>query len=298
METVLITGYNGFIGSHLVPELQNNFRIIGISTSKTPKLRIQQIKKDITKITSQDIPHKISYIIHLAAMSDVDFCEEHPHKAFLINVYGTQQVLEIARKKNSNLLFMSTSHVFGSPKTSTINEVYHKDPQSIYAATKLEGEILCKSYANSYGLNIDIARLFSLYGPNNPQHSVVNSIIQQILTRQTITLGSTKTKRDFLFIKDAVKAILLIMKKNHGFNDYNIGTGKSSSIMDVCSILKKISQKEIPIKSVNSKIRKKDAFQLISDSNKIKKLGWNPTTTLYHGLRTTYEWYKSNSTKI
>ena len=240
MKTVLVTGFNGFIGLHLIPELQKNFNIIGISLLKNPQIKIKQIKCDISKINERSIPKKISTIIHLAAISDVDLCQKNPLKAYTINVQGTQQILEIARKNDAKVIFLSTGHVFGDVKSS-IKEIYNKNPTSIYAATKLEGEKLCESYANSYGLDISIPRLFSVYGPNSPKYSVTYNIIQQLLTKQSIRLGNLETKRDFIYIKDSIEAILLIMKKIHGFNDYNIGTGKSTSIIQICNILKKIS---------------------------------------------------------
>ena len=295
MKTILVTGFNGFIGSNLIPELQKNFHIVGISNSKSSEISIKQIKQNISKINEKQLPRKISTIIHLAAISDVDFCQSNPDKAFETNIQGTHKVLELARKKDSDVIFMSTAHVFGKTKKIVIKENQNKNPTSIYAATKLTGEIMCESYANSYGLNIGIPRLFSLYGPNGPKHSVTYNIIQQILNKQTIKLGNTSTKRDFLYIKDAIDAILLIMKKNRGFNDYNVGSGKSHSIIQICTKLKKISKKNIPLRTIKTKIRKNDSDELISNSIKIKKLGWKPKMTLDEGLKMTYLWYLDKS---
>ena len=240
MKTVLVTGYNGFIGSNLIPELQKKFRLIGVSKLKHSDINIKQIKHDISKNNMIRLPEKISTIIHLAGITGVDFCQSNPKKAFATNIQGTKQILELARKKDSNVIFLSTSHVFGKVKNNTIKEDYEKNPNSVYGITKLAGEILCKSYSNSYGLNIGIPRLFSIYGPHAPIHSVSYSIIQQILTKKNIRLGNIKSERDFLYVKDAINAILIITKKNKKFNDYNVGAGKGYSIIEICDLVKKI----------------------------------------------------------
>jgi len=297
LKTVLVTGFGGFIGSHLIPKLIQKYNVVGLSTSKNLQLKITQINTDITKIDKKTLPSKISKIIHLAAVSDVDYCQENPINSSKINIIGTQKVLELARKHDSQVIFLSTAHVFGIPKNNPINENFQKHPQSIYAATKLAGEILCESYSNSYGLDISVARLFSVYGPNSPKHSVTENIIKQIISKKIIKLGNVKSKRDFLYVDDTIDAILLIMKKNHNYNDYNVGSEKSYSINQICTILKNISKKQFTIKISKTKIRKNDPIKLVSDSSKLRKLGWKPKISVPEGLKLTYNWYLNNYDK-
>ena len=292
MKTILVTGYNGFIGSNLIPELEKKFNIIGISRVKHSNVKIKQIRCDISKIKKIKLPGKISTIIHLAALTDVNFCQNNPEKAFINNIEGIQKILELARRKDSNVVFLSTAHVFGKITKNPIGEKYEKNPNSIYGITKLAGEIMCKSYSNSYGLNIAVPRLFSIYGPYSPIHSVTSNIIRQILTKKSLQLGNIKSKRDFLYIKDATDAIQVIMKKNKKFNDYNIGSGKSYSILEICNIIKKLSKKDnIPIKTITSKVRKNDSSNIICNSLKIKKLGWSPKISIEKGFKLTFDWY-------
>ena len=294
MKTVLVTGFNGFIGSHLIPKLIRNYDVIGFSHSKNSQPKITQIKGNITKIDENIIHSKISTIIHLSAVSDVDYCQKNPLESSKINIVGTQKILELARKNDSKVIFLSTAHVFGKAKNSPINENHSKNPQSIYAGTKLAGEVLCESYSNSYGLDIGVARLFSVYGPNSPKHSVTESIIKQLVSNNVIKLGNIYSKRDFLYVKDAVNAILLIMKKNHNYTDYNVGTGKSYTINQICKILKDISKKEFKIKTSKTKIRKNESLEYQSNSSKLRKLGWKPKTSLLEGLKITYNWHLNN----
>ena len=298
MKNILITGHTGFIGNHLVSQLQKKYKIIGLSNFSQKMIGIKQIKTDINKIKDNQISEDISTIIHLAAISDVKFCQENPIETGLTNIQGTQNILELARKKDSKLIFMSTSHVYGKPKKLPIKENHEKHPNSIYAATKFIGETLCETYANSYGMNIGIVRLFSVYGPNSPKHSLVNSIITQILHNQNLQLGNLKTKRDFIFISDAIRAIEKIIKNNRNFNDYNIGTGKKTSIIQLCNLLNNISGKNLPITSTKSKIRKNDVPELVADIKKIKKLGWKPKFSLHDGLKLTLEWYIDHNKKL
>lgn len=291
MKNILLTGHTGFIGNHLLNNLQKNYNIIGVAPNSQNTFGFKQIKKDINKVAFKDIPEKISIIIHLAATSDVNFCQENPTKAVKINIQGTQNILELARKHDSKLIFMSSSHVFGKPKKLPINENHEKHPTSIYSATKLAGESLCEAYSASYGMDVTITRLFSVYGPNSPKHSLINSIITQILDKPSLELGNLKTKRDFVFVSDVVDAIEKIIPKVRKLNDYNIGTGKKTSIFELCTMLMKIAATKKNIKSVKQKMRKNDVPEMVADTKKINQLGWKPKTSLYDGLKLTFEWY-------
>lgn len=292
--TILITGHNGFIGSHLVEKLGNKYDFIGLSNTST-KSTIQQIRKDVRNITLYDLPGNIDCIIHLAAITDVMYCNNNPAECIDVNVKGTQNMLEIAKKTNSKFLYLSTSHVYGSPKKLPIKETFLIKPNSIYSTTKYKGENLCKKYSNAFGLDVSVLRLFSVYGPRSPKHLVTSKIISQILKKSVLSIGNLSSKRDFVYIKDVVDAIDIVLKKSNGFSVFNIGTGKSHSILEICTILQKISNKKMPIKPIKSLMRKSDVKNMIADNSKIRKLGWKPKTSLKKGLKFTYEWYKTQN---
>ena len=292
MENILVTGHDGFLGSHLVSELQKKFNVIGVSKTSYGQ-KITQIKKDICKISYLDFPEKINYIIHLAAITDPIYCQKNPKECFNVNVNGTQNILELARRKDSKIIFFSTSHVYGIPKKLPVKQGDPKHPNSIYSDSKLDAEIICESYSRTYGLDVSIARLFSVYGPNSSSHLVVNSIINQLLKNKVIQLGNVNSRRDFIYVTDVIQAIKIILKTIHGFNDYNVGTGKSYSILEICEILKKISKKNIPVKSIKSKIRKNDLSKIVCDPTKIQNLGWKSKIGISVGLQKMLEWYKN-----
>jgi GDP-4-dehydro-6-deoxy-D-mannose reductase len=290
LKKILISGHSGFVGTNLLNFL-DEYDLTGISNVNIKSSKIPQIKKDIRFITSEDVPRNLDCIIHLAAMTDVKLCQDNPKLCYEINVLGTQNLLEIARTQKIKFIFLSTSHVYGDSSKQKISESDPKNPTSIYSTSKLAGELLCESYSKSYGLDISIIRLFSVYGPNEPSYKVTSEMISQLLNKKIVRLGNLSPKRDFIYIQDAVLAIKIILEKSRGFNSYNIGSEKSHSIMDLYNILKKITSSSTPIKSIKSNSRKYDAKDIISNSSKIKKLGWKPKITLEEGMALTLQWY-------
>jgi len=290
---ILVTGSDGFVGSHLVEELVKTSKVIGVSVGKSKKSQnFKHLTKDILTIKASDFGVSLSGIIHLAAVTDVQFCEKNPYKCFMINTIGTQNALEVARKKDCKFVYLSTSQVYGKPNKIPIKEDHPTRPLSIYAASKLCGEICCEGYAKTYGMDVAIVRLFSVYGPRSPPHLVTSRIISQ-LEKKSIYLGNLNAKRDFIFISDAISAINLVFRRSRGLNVFNVGSGKSYSILEICNILKKISGKDIPVNSKKQYLRKVDVKQIVSNSFKIKKLGWRPQVSINSGLKRTLDYYWS-----
>jgi nucleoside-diphosphate-sugar epimerase len=287
---ILITGSSGFLGSHLVQRLANNHEIFGIS--KKSDALSKNIGKNI--LTLKKIPSDIDCIIHLAALTDVQYCQNNPKECFEINFMGTQNMLDLARKNDCKFILPTSSLIFGNPKKPTLSENSPINPITIHGASKAACEIISKSYSNLYGMNIITTRLFSIYGPNNPSYSIIHRIISQLLNNKKIILGNTSTKRDFLFVSDFTCAIELLVNSNlNGFEQFNIGSGSSNSILSICKKLLKISGKSIPIKIDKNLIRPNDIKNLISDSSKLQKLGWKPKISLEKGLEITYDWFKT-----
>ena len=293
--SILVTGSNGFIGKNLLNHLLSEYDVFAINKTLDKKRKgYHPIKSDISTLTEKLINEKFTGIIHMAAATDVLWCDQHPRECFKINVEGTQRILDLARKNNCRLIYLSTAHVYGRPKTNSISEEHPTNPESIYAASKLTGEILCQAYANSYGLDISILRLFSVYGPFSPDHLVTSRIISQLNDKE-IKLGNMMIKRDFIFVDDVISAIKLIFKKSKGFNIYNVGMGKSHSIFEICNLIKEISGKNTPISTKSSLVRKHDIKEIMANNQKIKKIGWTPKTELKRGLKITLDWYATKS---
>ena len=293
MKEIIITGHTGFIGTFLTQKLISSpYKITGISRTKQKQFRIKQKQKDLNKITNSDIP-KNSIIGHLSANANFALCQKKPKECFLTNVVGTEHLLEIARKKDCKLLFLSTSHIYGVPRKLPINEDHRREATSIYSATKLQGEILCESFSKTYGMDITMVRLFSVYGPQSPKYSLVLRIIKQLLEKNELRLGNLFPKRDFIFIDDVVRALIMLLKQIKGFNTFNIGSGSTTSIQTLCNKLMKLGKKTIPIIPEKTLLRKDDIPEIRSDISKIKQLGWEPKISLDEGLKRTLNWYKT-----
>jgi len=284
LKTIAITGYDGFIGSHLVSYLQEKkYNVIGFSNSLKNRTS-KHIKKDIRKLRPNDIPKDVGCIIHLAALTDVDYCENNPEKCFDVNVLGTLNILEAARQHNAKLIFVSSSHVFGKPQQNPVKENYPRNPISVYGGSKLFAEILCEIYSKVFDMNISIIRLFSVYGKKESENDVVSKLISQMKNRKTIQMGNLYPKRDFVYIDDVLKAIEIVMNNSGNFQIFNVGTGESHSILEIYNILKELTAKNIKIESKKSLARKFDIKNIVADNSKIKNLNWRPKISLKEGL--------------
>ena len=146
-------------------------------------------------------------------------------------------------------------------------------------------------------MDVSILRVFSVYGPRSPPHLVTSRILSQ-LSEKSLILGNTHTKRDFVFIDDIIDAVEIISRKSRGMQIFNVGTGHSYSILKICEILQKIAKRKIPIKSQSKYSRKNDIHEIVSDSSKLKKLGWKPKIDINKGLKLTYDWHQLHSSAI
>lgn len=293
MEPIVISGTNGFLASHLSQFfIKNHTKTYGIYHGSQIS-GVEKIHDDILSI--ENMPDDVSTILHFAALTDIEYCEKNPNECFEINVNGTKNMLDLARKNDSKFVFASSSHVYGKPHSLPIDENFPLNPISIHAKSKVEAELLCEDYAKLYGLKIIILRTFSIYGPGSPSYSIIYRIINQILKNHKIILGSLQTKRDFLYISDFLSAIDLLLKINlNGCQKFNIGYGESFSIEDLCNKLFRISKKKLPLESDSTLIRSNDIKELVCNNFKLKQFGWIPKLSVDEGLKQTFHWFKSN----
>ena len=295
MKKILITGATGFIGTHLIPQLTKNHKIVGISRNKIKSTKnFTSSSLDITK-SDLRIKNEYSDIIHMAAYSDVAYCNLNPTKCYELNVKSTQKMLEIARKNDSSFVFLSSSHVYGDPNKQSISENSSCNPSTHYASSKRMSEILCETYAKTYGLDIQIARLFSVYGPKSPKSNLIFNIINQMINNSKITLGNTYPKRDFIFVSDVIMGLIKILNsKKKGFQVYNLGSGKSTSVEDLVKNCFSISNKKLKIISAKEKRRENEIMNVQANISKMKKeFNWKTEISLKKGLEITYNHYIS-----
>ena len=295
MKKILITGATGFIGNYLIPELTKDHKITGISKNKRKSLKnFTTINLDITK-SNLKMKNKFTDIIHMAAYSDVAFCNQNPTKCYELNAESTQKMLEVARKNDSKMVLVSSSHVYGNPRKKSILENSSCNPLTHYASSKRISEILCETYSKTYGLDIQVARIFSVYGPKSPKSNLIFNIIDQIINNSKIILGNTYPKRDFIFISDVIIGLTKILNsKKKGFQIYNLGSGKSTSVENIVKNCLDISNKKLKIISLKEKRRENEITDIQANISKMKKeFKWKTEISLKKGLEITYNHYIS-----
>jgi UDP-glucose 4-epimerase len=283
IHNILITGSKGFVGENICKSyLNNKYNLITDNQN-------DKSQKDITKIEYfENFGDKIDAIIHLAAKTSINDSLSDPYETYYINIIGTLNVLEFAKRKNvSNFIFLST-YVYGEPQYLPIDENHPINPHSPYNKSKIIAESLCEDYSKIFGINVVILRPFYLYGYNRKNNTLIRSILDQINTNEIIKLSSDKTSRDFLYISDFIELLNSILNTfPSGYNIYNVGSGTSYTITEISRKIANLLNKKIRI-CYNGSIRKQDINEMVADITKTsKEFDWKPKIDIDQGLTLT-----------
>jgi len=313
---VLVTGADGFIGSHLTEALvqsgaevtalclYNSFDSYGWidDLPESTRARVQTMRGDIRDaalmhrlIDDQDI------VFHLAALIAI------PHSYFAAqsyvetNVLGTLHVLEAARASRvRRVIITSTSEVYGTARSLPIDETHPLQPQSPYAATKVGADMLAVAFARSFDLPVTLLRPFNTFGPRQSERAIIPTIIRQALdpSCDVIRVGDTSTLRDFTFVEDTVAAFLAIgcAPALEWGCPYNAGSGKYVSVAKLIEVVTELTRCNKPLQAETVRMRppSSEVRALLADSTCLSaQTGWRPTVTLREGLERTIEWWSS-----
>lgn len=310
----LVTGADGFIGSHLVEHLidkglevkaftyYNSFNTWGWIDS-FPKEKQKQIE-----IFSGDIrdPNGVrqamkgmNVVFHLAALIAIPFSYHSPDSYVDTNIKGTLNVLQAARDLETRVLVTSTSEVYGTAQYVPIDEKHPFQGQSPYSATKIGADRLAESFYRSFELPVTIVRPFNTYGPRQSARAVIPTIIIQLLNGyQEIKLGSLTPTRDFNYVKDTVNGFYEIFKSDKTIGEeINIATQKEISIGELAKeIIEQINPNaNIICEEERLRPEKSEVNRLLGCNKKILELtDWTPRYSLQQGLQETITWIKEN----
>ena len=312
---VLITGADGFIGSHLVEELlkkqarvrafvyYNSFNSWGWldTLPKSTLSKIEIFTGDIRDPNGVlEAVKDADVIFHLAALIGIPFSYHSPDSYVDTNIKGTLNILQAARKMNvEKVIHTSTSEVYGTAQYTPIDEKHPINPQSPYAATKSAADGLALSFYRSFELPITIIRPFNTFGPRQSARAVIPTIISQIHAgEKNVKLGNLDAARDFNYVENTVDAFIrLAGAKGTNGEIYNVGSGQGISIHGLARLIQKIAKKKVRFVTDQERIRpsKSEVGQLICDAAKIKNAcGWSPKKDLEEGLKLTCQWIKKN----
>ncbi|MEK9135147.1 MAG: GDP-mannose 4,6-dehydratase [Patescibacteria group bacterium] len=298
---IIITGGLGFLGQHLIkrliregfyPIIIDDLSVGKLETLKQfPKSKFTFIKCDIIergRLERKLVKFRPETIVHLAALHFIPNCDKNPIKTISINALGTFILLEIASKKKiKNFLFTSSAAVY-KPGMYPHKEDDFLEPIDIYGISKKSAEEMIKFYCENTNLRFIILRIFNVYGPNNPNSHIIPQLLSQANKSNRIKLGRLDTFRDYIYINDAVDALMKTIKSQRGFDNstYNVGTGKKYSGHSLVKIVSKIIKKKLSVHKDKNLIRKIDRKSLVSDATKFSKVySWKPKYNLYNGLK-------------
>lgn len=318
MKKVLVTGADGFIGSHLTELLlekgyqtkafvyYNSFNTWGwLDTLSQDKMKeIEVFSGDIRDPNGvREAMKGVDMVFHLAALIAIPFSYHSPDSYVDTNIKGTLNVLQAARDlETERIMITSTSEVYGTAQYVPIDEKHPYQGQSPYSATKIGADRLAESFYRSFNLPVSIVRPFNTYGPRQSARAVIPTIISQLLTgKEEIKLGSLTPTRDFNYVKDTAAGFAAIAESDQTIGEeINIATQKEISIGDLAhEIIRQINPNaRIVCDEQRLRPEKSEVNRLLGANEKIKRLtSWQPRYTFEQGIGETIDWIRDNLDK-
>lgn len=311
---VLVTGADGFIGSHLVEELLNQgyqvkaFCLYNSFNSWGWLDSLPKEKLDLIEVFTGDVrdPNGVrtamkgcDIVYHLAALIAIPYSYHSPDSYVDTNVKGTLNIIQAARDLNiERVLVTSTSEIYGTAQYVPIDELHPKQPQSPYSASKIGADCMADSFFRSFDMPITIVRPFNTYGPRQSARAIIPTIITQLLNGfEEIKLGDLTPTRDLLFVKDTVKGFIEIGKSDSLIgHECNIATNSEISMQKMADTLIELINPSAKIIQDPDRLRpgKSEVFRLFGDNSKIiEHTNWKVENTLEQGLQHTIDWFSN-----
>ena len=309
---ILVTGADGFIGSHLTEmlvrqgahvkalSLYNSFNDWGWLENTDCLDKVEVVCGDIRDPNfCREITKGVDVVFHLAALIAIPYSYVAPDSYVATNVTGTLNMLQAARDAGvKRFLHTSTSEVYGTARFVPISEEHPLQPQSPYSATKIGADAVAMSFYYTFGMPLTIVRPFNTYGPRQSARAVIPTIITQILAgKQSIRLGSLYPTRDFNYVEDTCRGFIALAECEAALGEtVNIGSNQEITIGDTVNLIQKLIGSKVTIESDDQRIRpeRSEVERLWCDNSKIRKLtGFEPQVSVEEGLARTIEWMRN-----
>lgn len=310
MKKVLITGADGFIGSHLTELLlENGYKVKALAQYNSFNYWgwLEDIPSNPNlEIVSGDVrdPHfckeivkSMDIVFHLAALIAIPYSFLAPDSYVDTNTKGTLNICQAAKESGGiRLLNTSTSEIYGTAQYVPIDEKHPRQPQSPYSATKIAADAIAMSFYNAFGLPVTTVRPFNTYGPRQSARAIIPTIITQIVSGvKQIKLGDLRPTRDFNYVKDTCLGFLAIAECDETIGkEINIASNSEISIGDTLNLIKEIMKSDVEFITDEKRIRPENSevFRLWGDNSLIKELTkWKPRVSIREGLEETIEWF-------
>lgn len=308
---VLVTGADGFIGSHLVEllirqghsvramVLYNSFEQAGWLDDSPLRSMVELCPGDVRDPDScARAARSMDIIFHLAALIAIPYSYQAPRSYLDTNTNGTLNICAAALGAGvSKVVVMSTSEVYGTAVSVPINEDHPIQPQSPYSASKIGADAIARSFQSSFGLPLCIARAFNTYGPRQSRRAFIPAVMWQVMAGvDELKVGDLRPTRDLTFVEDTTLALTLLAESGPVDGSVvNIGTGIEHSMQDVVDVIQKMAGTAIPLVPDPERMRPRNSevFRLLADNTRLWNLtGFAPETSLEEGLERTMDWLR------
>jgi NAD dependent epimerase/dehydratase len=312
-KNVLITGADGFIGSHLAEALlkkgakvkalaqYNSFNYWGWLEDIDCLNDIEVLTGDVRDSHfCKRITKNVDIVFHLAALVAIPYSYIAPDSYVDTNIKGTLNICQATLENRcKRIIHTSTSEVYGTAKYVPIDEEHPLQPQSPYSASKIGAEAMAKSIHNAFELPLTIARPFNTYGPRQSARAVIPTIIIQIASgREVIKLGDVIPKRDLNYVEYTCRGLIALAECEKSIGEtVNIGSNHEISVGDVVNLIKEIMKSDVQVVTEQSRLRprKSEVYRLWCDNTKIQNLtGFVPRHTIREGLEQTILWFTNS----
>ncbi len=306
---VLVTGADGFIGSHLTEMLvakgyqvkalsqYNSFNNWGWLEDVSCKHDIEVLNGDVRDpYYCKHITKNVDIVYHLAALIAIPYSYVAPDSYVDTNIKGTLNICQGARDNDvERVIHTSTSEVYGTAQYVPIDEKHPMQPQSPYSATKIAADAMAMSFLNAFNLPVTIARPFNTYGPRQSARAVIPTIITQIANgMRRIKLGDVSPTRDFNYVEDTCRGFIALAESDEAIGrTVNIGSNSEISIRDTLNLIKELMGSDVEFVTEEQRLRpeKSEVFRLWCDNSLIERLtGFKPQVGIREGLKRTIDW--------
>lgn len=303
VEKVAVTGGCGFIGSHLVESLCNDGYDVVVIDNLQPQYGhmsnirsvLDEIDYDLVSITDypkiKEVVSSCHTVFHLAAMSHLPHCQRNPYDAYDVNLMGTINILRVCQEQNIKMIFAGTDHIYGECSVEPIKETAVFNPKDIYSMTKVGAINACRLFRDQLGCDIKVLVGSNAFGERQDFSKVIPKFVKQAIEGSPITVHGGNQTRDFIYVKNFVKAYRILEDTESDEFLFNIGGENEMKLIEVANLIHRLLESKSEVVVGSYRYDDTNNSRLALNIDKIKGIGYKPDFTFEKGLANTINWY-------